>query len=328
MTDKAFYNIALDKIDSAKFPNFFIVGAMKCGTTALYYLLKQHPDIHMCRIKEPRFFCHDLIPPKDRRIKSLQEYCALFQPNKNEKIIGEASPMYFNWDKSLDRIAVICPTAKILISLRSPAQRLFSSFIFRLKNHGRGMDEKIINDFTKFFKKHMRNKTNSPVSKMCSAEHLQHVFDRFDKRNVKSLILEEWTKNINATCKNIYDFLDVDSSFTPKSISLDDMKSNKGFLFRSESLAYLHQSLTEKIRNYSTQKHTFLARVICKQLVLLRTLIGTLSEKHYVILPEDIYREITAFYMEDIKKIEKILDRDLSIWYGEKSYAMCKGQNV
>ena len=41
-------------------PTFFIIGAPKCGTTALYYMLKAHPQIFMCEVKEPRYFNTDL----------------------------------------------------------------------------------------------------------------------------------------------------------------------------------------------------------------------------------------------------------------------------
>jgi hypothetical protein len=44
-------------------PNFFIVGAPRCGTTALYTFLKQHPDIFMADDKEPHFFGRDLYFP-------------------------------------------------------------------------------------------------------------------------------------------------------------------------------------------------------------------------------------------------------------------------
>ena len=37
-------------------PNFLIIGAAKCGTTALYYYLKQHPEISFPKLKEPKFF--------------------------------------------------------------------------------------------------------------------------------------------------------------------------------------------------------------------------------------------------------------------------------
>lgn len=36
-------------------PNFLIIGGHKCGTTSLYSYLKQHPQIYMPELKEPRF---------------------------------------------------------------------------------------------------------------------------------------------------------------------------------------------------------------------------------------------------------------------------------
>ena len=43
-------------------PNFLIVGAAKSGTTALAEYLRQHPDIYIPEIKEPRYFISEIIP--------------------------------------------------------------------------------------------------------------------------------------------------------------------------------------------------------------------------------------------------------------------------
>src|SRR5688572_12731015 len=42
-----------------RLPNFIIIGAAKSGTTALYHYLKQHPQVYMCPVKEPRFFAFE-----------------------------------------------------------------------------------------------------------------------------------------------------------------------------------------------------------------------------------------------------------------------------
>ena len=41
------------------YPDFYIVGAAKCGTTALYEYLSGHPSVFMPKLKEPHFFAHD-----------------------------------------------------------------------------------------------------------------------------------------------------------------------------------------------------------------------------------------------------------------------------
>ncbi|HEX2249085.1 MAG TPA: sulfotransferase domain-containing protein, partial [Gemmatimonadales bacterium] len=61
---------------AAKKPNFFIVGAPKCGTTALYEYLRLHPHVFMPELKEPHFFAKDL--GTYPRIKTLEVYTQLF----------------------------------------------------------------------------------------------------------------------------------------------------------------------------------------------------------------------------------------------------------
>ena len=67
-----------------RIPDFFIVGHHKSGTTALYEMLRRHPDVFMPDIKEPRFFSSDLRPllqaPAGMLPETFEEYLALFQP--------------------------------------------------------------------------------------------------------------------------------------------------------------------------------------------------------------------------------------------------------
>lgn len=72
-------------------PDFFLVGAPKCGTTAMYQYLRRHPAIFMCPVKEPEFFSRN---PGDPAAYSLEEYLTLFDGVKEEKRIGEASVGY------------------------------------------------------------------------------------------------------------------------------------------------------------------------------------------------------------------------------------------
>ncbi|HEV3035153.1 MAG TPA: sulfotransferase, partial [Solirubrobacteraceae bacterium] len=51
----------------ARVPDFFIVGHAKCGTTALYEMLRRHPEIFMPELKEPAFFASDVRRRVQRR---------------------------------------------------------------------------------------------------------------------------------------------------------------------------------------------------------------------------------------------------------------------
>jgi hypothetical protein len=74
-----------------KRPDFFIVGAPRCGTTAMFAYLRAHPQIFMPNYKEPHFFGSDVSHP--RRF-SMEEYIALFAEAEETRRAGEASVLY------------------------------------------------------------------------------------------------------------------------------------------------------------------------------------------------------------------------------------------
>ena len=142
-------------------PNFFLVGAAKAGTTSLFRYLDQHPDIYMSPIKEPNYFADEVrvenfAPEFQERLLRWREdlrvylegsrqerftsgpvsdwndYLRLFEPARDERAVGEASPSYL-WSKTAARnIAVRCPGAKILIILRNPVERAFAQHLHTL----------------------------------------------------------------------------------------------------------------------------------------------------------------------------------------------------
>jgi hypothetical protein len=139
-------------------PNFFIVGAPKAGSTALYHYLEQHAQIYLSPLKEPNFFASELRidnfresdrPRIRREMRALQaylqgdlrekrfggliatweDYLQLFRNVSGEVAIGEATPCYL-WSETASRnIAQRIPHAKIIMSLRNPADRAFSQYL-------------------------------------------------------------------------------------------------------------------------------------------------------------------------------------------------------
>ncbi|MBZ8179763.1 sulfotransferase domain-containing protein [Oscillatoria salina] len=108
-------------------PDFFLVGAAKCGTTSMYKYLRQHPEIFMPQDKEPHFFGCDL-NYSSLSIKNEQEYLALFSEAKNGQRIGEASVWYLYSEKAAEEIKNFCPSAQIIIMLRNPVDMLYSLY--------------------------------------------------------------------------------------------------------------------------------------------------------------------------------------------------------
>ncbi|HUN78800.1 MAG TPA: sulfotransferase [Solirubrobacteraceae bacterium] len=121
-------------------PDFFIVGHHKCGTTALYEMLRGHPQIYMPECKEPKFLATDLParrePSAARMLpRTLAEYLALFAPAEPGQRAGEASPQYLRSRTAARRIAELRPDARIVAILREPASFLRSLHLQLVENH-------------------------------------------------------------------------------------------------------------------------------------------------------------------------------------------------
>jgi hypothetical protein len=114
-------------------PNFFIVGAAKAGTTSLYAYLRQHPQIFLPRVKEPQYFATVRPAPEYAHlvdaVTDREHYLRLFRRAGGYSAIGEASPSYL-WDpEAARRIKQAVPDARIIISLRDPIERAYSHYL-------------------------------------------------------------------------------------------------------------------------------------------------------------------------------------------------------
>ena len=124
-------------VTGGRVPDFFIVGHPKCGTTALFGMLRRHPQIHM-PVKEPRFFASELHPGStSSRLhpESLDEYVAMFDGAAPEQLVGEASPSYLRSRTAATRIAELQPDAKIVAILREPASFVRSLHMELVRDH-------------------------------------------------------------------------------------------------------------------------------------------------------------------------------------------------
>ena len=106
-------------------PNFFIVGAPKCGTTALYRYLRLHPNIYMPAKKEPHFFAQDL--GSYPAIKTMDQYSALFAGAEPRHTgIGEASVYYLRSTVAIPNIRAFNPEARLIAMFRNPVEMVHS----------------------------------------------------------------------------------------------------------------------------------------------------------------------------------------------------------
>src|SRR5271168_2527435 len=103
-------------------PDFFIIGAPKCGTTSLAAWLSEHPDIYMS-LKEPHFFNTD----HNRFLNTLEGYERLFVgAGERHAAVGEASVWYLSSSTAVKNILDYSPQARFIVMLRNPVDMVIS----------------------------------------------------------------------------------------------------------------------------------------------------------------------------------------------------------
>lgn len=107
-----------------KRPEFFLIGAPKSGTTALYEYLRNHPSIFLCE-KDLNFFSEDISGM--RRVRAVDEYLELFAGAHDEHLaVGEASSLYLFSSVATQRIREFDSEAKLIALLRNPIDLVYS----------------------------------------------------------------------------------------------------------------------------------------------------------------------------------------------------------
>ena len=273
-------------------PNFFIVGAPRSGTTSIYNYLKLIPEVFMSPVKEPGYFI-----PNDFRKFTEKEYYELFKDVKDETAIGEASAGYLASHEAALRIKKEIPNAKIIITLRDPVERTFSDYLNNLRTGN--VKETFEQDFHNFISKKQDKshlKKSIPVSMFF--EQVKHYLNIFGEKNVKILIFEETIRDTKTAIKDILEFLEIDIQI-PENIE-------KQYNAYSEPLGGFGTSIAENRTISKIAKKIFPNK---NRENILRTILNKKGKKPK--MSEETKKKLQELFLEDVKKLEKLLDRPL-----------------
>lgn len=117
---------------AVRWPNLYLVGAAKAGTTSLWWYLDQHPAVFMSPTKEPHFFSQ--VRPSHRLamfypvVSRQADYLALFASAGGANVVGESSTSYLWSPGAAARIHEVAPDAHVVILLRDPVERAWSHY--------------------------------------------------------------------------------------------------------------------------------------------------------------------------------------------------------
>jgi len=177
-----------------KLPTFIIAGAPRGGTTYLYNVLDQHPNIYMAkpRSPEPKFFLVD-----DEYRKGLEYYSRkYFAAAGDARAVGEKSTNYLESSVAAARIREALPAVKLVFAIRDPVERAYSNYLWSRKNglETLSFEEAVEKEETRAAQYPLAHRYSRPfsyVSRGMYAELLKPYFELFALEQLKVVFLEE-----------------------------------------------------------------------------------------------------------------------------------------
>jgi hypothetical protein len=215
-------------------PDFFMVGHSKCGTSALYEMLRRHPQIFMPDLKEPALLATDLATRLPQRgaqplPQTLEEYLRLFTPARPEQLIGEATSLYLWSHDAAAHIARLAPEARIVAVVREPASFLHSLHMQLLQNHVETETDlwrTIEMEGERREGKGVPRYSPRPQALIYServkyVEQLKRYHDVFAPEQVLVLIYDEFRDDNDATVRRVLRFLGVDDTLETPTLEVN-----------------------------------------------------------------------------------------------------------
>lgn len=194
-------------------PHFVIGGAPRSGTTWLYHLLDRHPSVHMARPvqPEPKFFLVDEL--YERGVEYYVQ--RWFAEVPEETIAGEKSTNYLEQAHVAARIHRCRPDVRLIFSLREPAERAYSNYLWSRMN---GMEDE---DFATALELESEREAACPpelryarphayYSRGLYARHLEPYFERFDADRIHCLKFEDIVEKPGQVARTLHAFLGVE----------------------------------------------------------------------------------------------------------------------
>jgi len=284
-------------------PNLFIVGAAKSGTTSLYMHLSQHNQIFGSSIKEPRYLTKDKLlklPIKEKKVKEMileeKDYLNLYKGAEEEKYIIDGSVYIMMFEEAIEKIKENSDNYRVIVILRNPITRFISHYKM---SYNLGDTKKNIIEFIK-----------NPIGGMginlleigLYSKQIKNLFSILDKNKIKIILLEDIKSNLETVLLSIYEFLQIEKQL-PK-------KKNEIY-FKSAGIK--KNDFLEKL--YMNNKISVFLKKI-----LINTKIRNLKFFVYKLIYKDLkinektYDYLYNYYIEDIEKLENLLEMELSKW--------------
>lgn len=290
-----------------KLPNFFIIGAPKCGTTSLARWLSEHPQIYFSPVKEPFYFARDIY----QKFKTWEEYQNLFAGATDEHLaVGEGSTTYLYSEVAVSEIEKKFDQPKYIIMIRNPVLMVQSLHQQQLISFN-----ETIEDFETAWRlspERRQGRLLPPGAKswkmldlqsVCKlGEQIEKVFQIVDRERVLVLDLDDMRIDPKQSYEETLQFLNV-----PTDNRTEFPVYNPSKRWRFLWVGKLYKKLSQAIVYLKFRKPIIKAK---SRGVLDPLRMKLLKQQERDTIPDDLINELKSFYAEDVKKLSRSLDVD------------------
>lgn len=274
-------------------PNFLVIGPGKSGTTWIYNLLKNHPDICVSSSKETLYF-------ENYYHKGSDWYFKFFKHCKESKVVGEVSNTYIFSSLAAKRIWEFNPKIKLISCLRNPIYRTFSHYLFLLRNtEVNGTFEEVL------------EKRKDLLERGMYSKHLFKYLKYFPREQILILLFEDLIDNPKKFAKKLFNFLNVNDDFYPENTGKKALGASKP---RIKFMAKLIKKGAQLARDIGYPdivtkfKISPLPKLFYKQY----------SNNNYPQMCTTTREKLKEYFYYDVKKTSEIAGRDLIILWLSK----------
>lgn len=294
-------------------PNFFILGAPKCGTTALASYLDQHPDILFSRPKETNYFNTD--HQEQKLFKHKLDYLRrAYAHGNNEEVVGEGSVWYLFSEVAVNNILQFNSQARFIVMLRNPIDMVYAlhgTFLLGLME----TEEDFEVAWAMQDERRLGNQLpiNCPEPKLLQygkvgrlGEQVQRLLKTVPKDRVHFILFDELKQNTKNTYLDVLEFLGA--AYYGRE---DFPVVNESSKIRNRPLAKFLNKLTQN----DTLHHLKVRMGLPMGKGPLKSILkkNRKSQKRNSLDPH-FREELKAYFRSDIELLQSLINKDLRNW--------------
>jgi Sulfotransferase domain len=288
-----------------KKPNFFIIGAPKCGTTSLASWLSEHPNVFFTSPKEPEYFNSDIAPIFKGGIRKYESL--YWGVNQTHLAVGEGSTVYLRSEEAVKNILSYQPNARFIVGIRNPLEMVVSWHGQMVRN---GWESET--DFKKAWDLQSIRAQGKKIPPLCpDRQHLQYgevcklgrqlkqFYKLVGKDRCYVYLLDDMKRAPGKLWKDILDFLQIPNTEKPNFPILNEGKDIPKLLsITGAAIDNIKQKVGLRWVGWG----------------LITSIKSLFAKKTEIEISPEVSAELKDYFFEDISLLGEIIGRDVSSW--------------